>query len=82
MSKKKVENPPGEFSKVRVPVLGIQSSARIIANWGGEGREGWGEFGKTEKRKEKGGKRKEERKKTLKIVFHVDIKPIPILNPH
>lgn len=32
---KKVEIPPGEFIKVRVSVLGIQSSARIIGNRGG-----------------------------------------------
>lgn len=49
-SKKKVEIPPGEFNKVRVSVLGIQSSARIIGNWGWGG--GW-KVGKIEKRKEK-----------------------------
>lgn len=39
MSKKKVEIPPGEFRKVGVSVLGIQSSARIIGNGGGAGGE-------------------------------------------
>lgn len=52
-----VEIPPGEFSKVRVSVLGIQSSARITGKWGGGG----GKVGKTEKRKEK---REEKRGKT------------------
>jgi len=62
---KEVEIPPSEFSKVRVSLLGIQSSARIMGNWGGGGRgREIRNMGKKKRRKKREEKR--QKKKTPK----------------